>query len=602
MTMIEKNDPHQEKVKLDNSDDELIIELTDEIETKSEDDAFIESDHQVQDDQDKFGEEDINVSAIEETIEADDDERISLNGAFDIDSEEDDDVIILDEEKDTLKADTAESVRDEAVFDLEEEIKLERESDEDELEFFTLDDENTEEDDDRLDLLKDLELKFEEEDEMIAPVTDGEKESESDRLESKETPDFENAGDLPGLIAEMEFELDDDDDANGIDPLEAHEAEDDGDIIAEALEQSEASDEDSNRIEWFEEGKIESLDDGEIVALDDAQDEGADTFALLQDEMPDLDSDEDLFNFDGDINLEPDDEITSLDESENITVEEEEDIIKITEFDQHYPEKDEKLLEPAGVLDTSESENEEFIELLEVEEDDRAKDEELLASDEGEDEVADAETGGFLSESLEMETGLEDELAEPFEDTYVLDPDDQKRLAPGEDEDEVADAETGGFLSESLEVETGLDDDLSEPGEDTFALDPDVAMTAAALTSGAQKLDLDSDSEEITQEVEELDTFLREDSTAEHEETTIAADQSEKDEPVQEDLQEIPDTDELPAVSPELITAAVESVINEKFAGKIENIIYEVIEKAVSKEIDRLKGVLFENSSSNNNR
>jgi len=44
--------------------------------------------------------------------------------------------------------------------------------------------------------------------------------------------------------------------------------------------------------------------------------------------------------------------------------------------------------------------------------------------------------------------------------------------------------------------------------------------------------------------------------------------------------------------STEHIDQAIERVINEKFAGRIENIIYEVIEKAVAKEIDRLKGVL----------
>jgi len=43
------------------------------------------------------------------------------------------------------------------------------------------------------------------------------------------------------------------------------------------------------------------------------------------------------------------------------------------------------------------------------------------------------------------------------------------------------------------------------------------------------------------------------------------------------------------------LDAAIERVINEKFSGKIENIIYEVIEKAVAKEIDRLKGVLMGN-------
>ena len=40
----------------------------------------------------------------------------------------------------------------------------------------------------------------------------------------------------------------------------------------------------------------------------------------------------------------------------------------------------------------------------------------------------------------------------------------------------------------------------------------------------------------------------------------------------------------------------LERVIKDKFGGNIENIIYKVIEKAVSKEIDRLKGALLGSS------
>jgi hypothetical protein len=50
--------------------------------------------------------------------------------------------------------------------------------------------------------------------------------------------------------------------------------------------------------------------------------------------------------------------------------------------------------------------------------------------------------------------------------------------------------------------------------------------------------------------------------------------------------------DGLPAMPAGQIDAAIERIINEKFSGKIESIICEVIEKAVAKEIDRLKGAL----------
>ena len=45
------------------------------------------------------------------------------------------------------------------------------------------------------------------------------------------------------------------------------------------------------------------------------------------------------------------------------------------------------------------------------------------------------------------------------------------------------------------------------------------------------------------------------------------------------------------------IDAAIERIINEKFSDKIENILYEVIEKAVAREINRLKRSLIGNNS-----
>ena len=47
-------------------------------------------------------------------------------------------------------------------------------------------------------------------------------------------------------------------------------------------------------------------------------------------------------------------------------------------------------------------------------------------------------------------------------------------------------------------------------------------------------------------------------------------------------------------MSSDQIDAILESAIKEKFGGKIENVIYEVIAKAVSKEIDRLKDALLD--------
>jgi hypothetical protein len=52
-------------------------------------------------------------------------------------------------------------------------------------------------------------------------------------------------------------------------------------------------------------------------------------------------------------------------------------------------------------------------------------------------------------------------------------------------------------------------------------------------------------------------------------------------------------------ISPEQIEAAVERIIDQKFAGRIEAIILQAIEKAVSREIERLKRALLENDPEN---
>jgi hypothetical protein len=57
-----------------------------------------------------------------------------------------------------------------------------------------------------------------------------------------------------------------------------------------------------------------------------------------------------------------------------------------------------------------------------------------------------------------------------------------------------------------------------------------------------------------------------------------------------------PNAEDLPTVSTEQIDQAIERIINEKLAGRIEHIIYEIIEKTVKKEIDKLKESLLNDS------
>jgi hypothetical protein len=105
------------------------------------------------------------------------------------------------------------------------------------------------------------------------------------------------------------------------------------------------------------------------------------------------------------------------------------------------------------------------------------------------------------------------------------------------------------------------------------------------------------ETKEIAVEVDRLDAFLAEDSTSEPEMTAPPEAQLKEADRSAENFEESTLTSVVMNLSPEQIDTAIERVINEKISAKIETIIHEVIEKAVSKEIDRLKGILLENDT-----
>jgi hypothetical protein len=191
----------------------------------------------------------------------------------------------------------------------------------------------------------------------------------------------------------------------------------------------------------------------------------------------------------------------------------------------------------------------------------------------------------------------EDEENLEFLEIEEIDPEENEESVVSDGyEDEIADVEPSGFLSDTIEEEPESESDIADTVEGISVLAPEAVAAAEALSAGTDRSDFDLDSDEISKQVDEFDKFLHDDSTPEHEAASFSEEPTEKAEPAQDVLQPEVDTGESLPVSPESITAAVESVINEKFSGRIEKIIYEVIEKVVSREIERLKGVLLENS------
>ena len=610
--MIEKKDPHQKISPDDFDDDDDIIELTDEVITKPKDDDEIidvqgtgpvipktpadiplttdkkepESDDEQEDDiidldetpetesqagggaidlekgisdyESTMGEDDIIAAAIVASLGPDDDDlnedRTRLIEEADTKSEEDDDTIILNKDDDdpaALSDHAAHAAeQDEQVFDTEEEIELEYEGDEDEYDFFALDDKGT---------LEELET--------ITMDDDPQEDPDLMALDDKETLEFGGGGDLPDLTDELEFEFDDEDGEDGFAAADNQVAEDSDDIIAKSVEKALASDEESAPIDLAMEPGFEFTEDSDIMAEDDEQAAEADRIATTMEEIRELAEADGLADIDDDMDLkfedeagdsdiddtgdlESEDEILPIENFDEHAAEEEDGIIEITEFDEHFPEEDEKKLERAGILDAFDSDEDDFLELIEVEEDALAGDEEVLEFNQTEEQIDEDEIDSFFSESLEDEPVFENEGIEPVEEKPALSTDMAMATASPADEDE----------------------------------------------DGDEEFDFSLDSSEVSMHVDRLDTFLSDDLAAEPEVASLPEEPLFEEETVDEDQPAVEDKAVPLPVTPDQIESIIEDAIKNKFGGKIENIICEVIEKTVSKEIDRLKTALLDST------
>jgi hypothetical protein len=263
-----------------------------------------------------------------------------------------------------------------------------------------------------------------------------------------------------------------------------------------------------------------------------------DLFTEADDQIADDDNDIDM-PADIEFEREVGEEIVPLAKLDNDDVETDDDIIEISEFDQQFPEDDDEAFAHADLLDPSGLADEDFLELFDIEDEGPMEDEEMRELSESEEKDVETELSRFFDDTSEDETGIENNAPQPVEKFSGL----------------------------------GTDSDL--------------AMAAAALSSGAGKFN-------------RPDTPFPQNPTGEKEAASLPKDQFEKNEHMLKDLA-ASNASGSPVVSPEQIDQTIERIINEKLAGRIEHIIYEIIEKAVKREIDRLKESLLDDSSPDDN-
>ena len=411
-------------------------------------------------------------------------------------------------------------------------------------------------------------------------------EDAEDLTDLMDEAESEGIGDLPDLTDDMDFELADDavDEATSSDDQES---EDSDDIIARSVEQSLAPDEVTTQIDLAMGPDLEFSEAGETVMSDSERAAEEEFTAKTKEQLRALAEADDLVDFDDDADLEFEDEedmepkfeddaeetgiedvddsdadveVLDIEELEVTDVKDDDDIIEITEFDEHFPEEDEKKLEHAGVLSATSSDEDDFLELIEVDDDELVEDEEVI------------------------------EFGKP--------------------EDMIDEDELDNFFSEPMEDEPAIESEEVEAADETPAMSTDMALATASTADEDDEFDFSVDSSDISQQINRLDTFLADDSGPEPEVASLPADGfgveevMEEDEPAAEESgldDEHPEEDkedEPLKVSSDQVDAIIERVINDKFGGKIEKVIYEAIEKAVSKEIDRLKGALLDTGSS----
>jgi hypothetical protein len=251
------------------------------------------------------------------------------------------------------------------------------------------------------------------------------------------------------------------------------------------------------------------------------------------------------------------------------------DVIEITEFDDILSDDVNEMvtLTDAGeVLDSEE----EFLELIDVEED------------------------SLPEEADDIHAEIEDEIIQ-FDGLKA----------------EVEDVELEDFINDSLNEEIRIDDDIEDELTNSLGVEAGSEMRMSDETPEEEDLDFNIDSKEMAERIDQVETIFF-DETRSHADLAdeppsdaglfedIVSDTASPEPEIEDENMPLSDVDipeELPAatglanLAPEQIEESIDRVIQQNFSKKIESMVAEAIEKAVSKEIDRLKNILMDDDS-----
>jgi hypothetical protein len=274
------------------------------------------------------------------------------------------------------------------------------------------------------------------------------------------------------------------------------------------------------------------------------------------------------------------------------------EVIEITEFDDIISEDDNEMVTLAdlseGFEPEEEEEEEEFLELIDVEEESLPEKQaenkqkeiksEIIQFDGPKADVEDVELEDFINESLDEEIRINDDLEDNLTNSLGIEAGSEINLS-----DQTSEEEDFDFNMDSSEISKKIDRldtiffDETE-SEDEFIEETESEDEIIEETESEDEIIAEPPSDPVFVEEAQTDT----DSTTGNENIWLTDDDT-SEEPTPEAG--------IANLAEDQIEASIQRIIQQNFSEKIESMIVAVIEKAVSKEIDRLKNSLLEDKS-----
>ena len=565
MNMIDKKDPRQNYDNDDSSDDEVIIDLTEEIDLADEVDIEPKADNSV-------------LKSAEE-MNIDDPLSLKLDGAPE--AENDEKFLAFDE------IDESESAKDDAGPELAARTANAQEDPAEDHLFASAMEypPGTDENEDR-EITEEFDLSADEDDDIITlDMAHDETDEKTEVIElMEEEVDRRDSPDLDD-VSGLEFE--DKKDANENPAMVEHGSKSSDDIFARAVEQYTGSDDEPNLIDLAREADFSLEDEDEFPDMDELPEDDDELMALSEEKPLKFEDNVDLLDFDENADLEDDFKVP-MDGFNGVEAADEREIIEITEFDQHFPEDDEALLKKSGMVDRTAEDEDEFLELIDVDENNVPEDEEILEFGESPLIKDDSVLDQFLSEELKDDDSL-------FQATETIFGD--------EKEDKLAENDASKTIfDESPETDSGNEDEILKIAAELDEAESDRTPAAGTVLSEEEEFKINLDPGTISKQIDRLDPLQIKNSSDDSAAALLSADWADEKPTGPKDSQAGPETEGSLPLSSGQIDAAIERVIKEKFSGTIEDIIYEVIEKAVAKEINRLKRSLLGNNATDDDQ